>query len=99
MRTRFRIVVWGILASAAFAVTAYGRQADMDLTKAPRISQEEFKKLAAERRVVIVDVRDADSYKSGHIPGAILIPLDQVSSPEHVKELAAAGKPIVTYCA
>ncbi len=99
MRTRLRIATWAVIASAVLAVSAYARQAETDLTKAPRISQEEFKKLRAEGQVVVVDVRDADSYKAGHIPGAISIPLDQITAPEHVKDLKAAGKPIITYCA
>ena len=91
-----------LLATVALALVAPPRavaQEDNDLSKAPRISQEEFKKLRAEGRVLVVDVRDPDSYKAGHIPGAISIPLDEVASPEHLRDLKAAGKPIVAYCA
>jgi predicted methyltransferase len=41
-----------------------------------RISMEEFTKLVSTGTVAIVDVRDAESYAAGHIPGAMLIPLD-----------------------
>ncbi len=100
MRTRLLPFVSGVvLLSCALVAAIAGAQGAMDLSKAPRVSQEEFKKLQAAGSILVVDVRDADSYKAGHIPGAISIPLDQVTTPEHLKELKAAGKPIVTYCA
>jgi len=72
---------------------------------APRISQDEFKKLRATRNVVIVDTRNQEAYERGHIPGAILLPLEGLSSwPDEyektvVETLKATKKPIVTYCA
>lgn len=70
---------------------------ETDLTTAPRITQEEFKKLHDTHAVVVVDVRDGDQFKAGHIPGALSIPLDQVAA--RADELKAYKKPIVTYCA
>jgi predicted sulfurtransferase len=72
-------------------------QEQPDLSTAPRISQAEFKKLQAASEVLVVDVRDAESFKAGHIPGAILVPLNEL--PQHLDELRASKKPIVTYCA
>jgi rhodanese-related sulfurtransferase len=71
---------------------------------APRISQDDFKKLRAQKNVIIVDTRNEDAYRRGHIPGAILLPLEgQPSWPAEyektVEMLKAARKPIVTYCA
>ena len=71
---------------------------------APRISQDELKKLRASSAVVIVDTRNAEAYERGHIPGAILLPLEglQIWPAEYtasVEKLRAAKKPIVTYCA
>jgi len=71
---------------------------------APRISQADFKKLRAARAVVIVDTRNEDAYERGHIPGAILLPLEgvQIWPDEYAKTvdtLKASKKPIVTYCA
>jgi predicted sulfurtransferase len=63
---------------------------------APTISQADFKALRAGGNVLTVDVRDAGSYRTGHIPGAASIPLDQM--PAHLQELKASKKPIVTYC-
>jgi 3-mercaptopyruvate sulfurtransferase SseA len=46
---------------------------------------------------VFLDVRDANSYSLGHIPGAINIPVGEMES--RLKELEAdKGKWIITYC-
>jgi rhodanese-related sulfurtransferase len=71
---------------------------------APRISQQDFKKLVASGNVVIVDTRNADAYPQGHIPGAVLLPLEgALTWPESyektVSTLVASKKPVVTYCA
>ena len=71
---------------------------------APRISQQDFKKLIAARNVIIVDTRVADVYALGHIPGAVLLPLEgTLTWPESyektVSTLIATKKAVVTYCA
>jgi len=71
---------------------------------APRISQADFKKLVAAKNVVIVDTRVADVFALGHIPGALLLPLEGAMTwPEEyektVAKLIASKKPVVTYCA
>lgn len=45
--------------------------------------------------VTVVDVRPVDEYVSGHIPGAVSIPLDQLAS--RLADLPASGD-IVAYC-
>ncbi len=71
---------------------------------APRISQQEFKELITANNVIIVDTRIPDVYPLGHIPGAVLVPLEgQLTWPEAyettVKTLIESRKPVVTYCA
>jgi rhodanese-related sulfurtransferase len=71
---------------------------------APRITQQEFKKLIAAKNVVIVDTRLADAYAEAHIPGAVLLPLEgQLTWPmefeKTVSMLIATKKAVVTYCA
>jgi rhodanese-related sulfurtransferase len=71
---------------------------------APRISQQEFKKLIAAGNVVVVDTRVAGEYPQGHIPGAVLLPLEGVltwpeSYEKTVSSLIATKKVVVTYCA
>ena len=71
---------------------------------APRISQQDFKKLFAAKNAVIVDTRVEDVYALGHIPGALLLPLEgRLTWPDSyektVATLIASKKPVVTYCA
>ena len=51
--------------------------------------------LLAARSVVVVDVRQHAEWKTGHIQGAIHIPLTQLSS--HLHQLPS-GKTLVTVC-
>ena len=88
-----------LLAAAAFAAVQL-----VPSDGAPRISQQDFKKLLAARAVVVVDTRNEDVYERGHIPGAILLPLEglQIWPDEYAKTvetLKASKKRIVTYCA
>jgi rhodanese-related sulfurtransferase len=89
-----------LLAVAALPLSASAR-AQID---APRITQEEFKKLIAAKNVVIVDTRDEGVFELGHIPGALQLPLEGRLTwlPEYEKTVAIllkTKKPVVTYCA
>jgi len=66
---------------------------------AERIDLVEFRKLHSENKVLVVDVRDAYSFASGHIPGAINVPLGDEEQAAHFNKLKAEKRPIVTYCA
>ena len=75
-----------------FAVLALGapvaaQQATPD--PAQRIPMTEFKKLQADNNVLVIDVRDQQSYELGHIPGARSIPLGSLLEPARVAELKA----------
>lgn len=45
---------------------------------------------------VLADLRDAEDYEAGHIPGAVHIPPDEVR--ERIAELAEGGAPVFLYC-
>ena len=45
---------------------------------------------------VLLDVRNADEYKSGHIPGAINVPVDSIESIS--KKVKKKDTPIYSYC-
>jgi rhodanese-related sulfurtransferase len=47
------------------------------------------------RDAVILDVRPADAFREGHLPGAINIPFEEI--PSRLKELPK-GKEIISYC-
>lgn len=52
--------------------------------------------MAANNQQTILDVRTPAEYNSGHIDGAINIPVDQVAS--RIDEIKDMPKPIVAYC-
>ena len=79
-------------------------QAQADAIDAPRITQQEFRKLVAANNVVIVDTRNTDEYEKSHIRGALPLPLegrltwlDQYE--QTVAILQKTKKPVVVYCA
>jgi rhodanese-related sulfurtransferase len=77
-----------VLACAAAAAAQYAPQ---------RIELAEFQKLYAEKKVLVVDVRDEGSFANGHIPGAINIPLG--TEDRRLEPLKTEKRTIVTYCA
>jgi len=70
---------------------------DVEAQKAaiPRISAEDVREKMKGGSVIVVDVRDAASFSSGHIAGALHIPLASI---EANLDLFQSGKDIVTYC-
>ena len=72
-------------------------QVTPNLSKTTHIAMTAFKRLLQMEQVLVVDVRDTESYRAGHIPGAISMPFDQVST--RADELRRSGSIIVTYCA
>jgi len=63
-----------------------------------RISVDEFKRLSAEGRVLVLDVRDPQSYRQGHLPGAVLMTPEELSTPDGIAKLNGEQRLIVAYC-
>ncbi|MBA3268956.1 MAG: rhodanese-like domain-containing protein [Acidobacteria bacterium] len=63
----------------------------------PRISIDEVKALMAKKQVVLIDVRDPQSFAEGHMPDAINVPFDHI--PKHVDQWKKEKRLLVTYCA
>ena len=66
---------------------------------AARIALDDFRRLHIVGAVLTVDVRDAVGFKTGHIPGAVNVPLDELDPRAGEIERRAGRRPIVTYCA
>ena len=62
----------------------------------PSISQDELKQAIADKTVVLLDANCSDSYKTGHIPGAI----DFAANGDRLSSLLPADKGalVVAYC-
>jgi 3-mercaptopyruvate sulfurtransferase SseA len=61
-----------------------------------RIPFEDFTRLYQGRQVLVLDVRDDASYRAGHMPGAVSMPLATLE--QRVNELRSERRTIVTYC-
>lgn len=62
-----------------------------------KITADEAKALMDEGSPTIVDVRTAQEYADGHIPGAINIPVESIGS-EKPAELADTDAQLIVYC-
>jgi rhodanese-related sulfurtransferase len=66
---------------------------------AARIGLDDFRRLHAAGAVLTVDVRDAVAFSTGHIPGALNVPLDALEGRAREVEARAGRRLIVVYCA
>lgn len=66
-----------------------------DKSEVTRIAAEDLRVKTRDNAVVVIDVRDAASYASGHIPGALNIPMASV---EANLDRIPKDREIVTYC-
>ena len=55
------------------------------------------KKIADKEDIVLLDVRTAEEFNSGHIPTAVLLPYDQIEDKSE-KLLNDKNKEIIVYC-
>lgn len=88
-----RLATWMLALVMTVAATAYAQSPD----SVPRISIDEVKALMAKKQVVLIDVRDPQSFAEGHIPGALNVPFDML--PNHVDAWKKDKRLLVTYCA
>ena len=97
------IVAWVPLIGAAGLVfkttqTRNAAAAPKPATPVERTSLTDFEVLQARGTVLVVDVRNDDSFRAGHIPGAMNVPIDEVER-RAAEIIARAGAlAIVTYC-
>ena len=83
-------------ASAAKSTTAVPPSTQNAEDKIPRVKVDEAKKMIAEGKAIIIDVRGADAYKMSHIKGALDVPLTKLNEGEF-KDLPK-DKLIIAYC-
>ena len=91
-RVFLTVLLGALMASPAFVAQAETPQ----LAEAPSISAAELhEQREAMAAPVVIDVRSAGEYDSGHIPGALNIPYDQVA--ERIAEVDAPHG-VALYC-
>ena len=55
-----------------------------------------YRRLALGTSIVVLDVRAPSEFESGHIPGSMLIPLQELE--DRVREVPNSGTPIAVVC-
>jgi ubiquinone/menaquinone biosynthesis C-methylase UbiE/rhodanese-related sulfurtransferase len=64
-----------------------------------RIGMDEYlRRRDAGEDILLLDVRDDASFKDGHMPGAVLMTVEQITSREGLAMLSRETRPMVAYC-
>ena len=86
-----------ILIVLLFVLTLVGCSSASVQTPQVITATEGKKMLDQDSKIILVDVRTLSEYQSGHINGAILLPLDVISSQAEVL-LSDKNATIIVYC-
>jgi len=63
-----------------------------------QISQEEAKEMMDTKEVIILDVREQSEYDSGHIPGAVLLPVGTIDEDTAAATIPDKDSTVLVYC-
>ena len=63
-----------------------------------QITQEEAKEMMDTQEVIILDVREQDEYDSGHIPGAVLLPVGTIDETTAAAVIPEKDSTVLVYC-
>lgn len=88
-----------ILALAfSFLMLLTGCGAGSSETGYQKISQEEAKEMMDAGEVLILDVREQEEYDSGHIPGAVLLPVGSIDEKTAADVIPETDTVVLVYC-
>ena len=63
-----------------------------------KISQEEAREMMEAGDVIVLDVREQEEYDSGHIPGAVLLPLGAIDGESAAEVIPEKDATVLVYC-
>lgn len=63
-----------------------------------QITQEATKEMMDTQEVIILDVREQDEYDSGHIPGAVLLPVGTIDEETAAEVIPEKDSTVLVYC-
>lgn len=63
-----------------------------------KISQEEARERMEAGDVIVLDVREQEEYDSGHIPGAVLLPLGAIDGESAAEVIPEKDAAVLVYC-
>lgn len=62
------------------------------------ISQQEAKQMMDSGNVLVLDVREQDEYSTGHIGGAVLLPVGTINADTASKVIPSKDATVLVYC-
>lgn len=83
-----------IALSIFFAFSGYARKTTATVKP---LTTEEFQKIIASKTVTLIDVRTAEEFSEGHIPGAVNLDVNNPDFVSSIKKLIKK-KPLALYC-
>ena len=89
-----KLIIPIIIVLALAALAGCGRRSDLGYKQ---ISADKAKEMMDAGGVTVVDVRRADEYAQGHIPGAILLPNETIGE-EALERLPNKEETLLVYC-
>ena len=63
-----------------------------------QITQEEAKEMMDTQEVIVLAVREQDEYDSGHIPGAVLLPVGTIDEETAASVIPDKDSTVLVYC-
>lgn len=90
-----RVIIWAVAAVAILGVGFMMFSPSDSGAQVENVSADRMSELA-QTGTVIIDVRTLGEYEAGHIPGAVNMPVDQLSSAASSLDPAV---PVAVYCA
>ena len=63
-----------------------------------QITQEKAKEMMDTQEVIILDVREQSEYDSGHIPGAVLLPVGSIDEEPAAAVIPEKDSTVLVYC-
>lgn len=63
-----------------------------------KISQKEAKEMMDTQQVLVLDVREQGEYDSGHIPGAVLLPVGTIDEATAAAVIPEKDTTVLVYC-
>ena len=63
-----------------------------------QITQEAAKEMMDTQEVIVLDVREQDEYDSGHIPGAVLLPVGTSDEATAAEVIPEKDSTVLVYC-
>ena len=89
--------IFSLLLAMLLLLTGCGGTTTVENTY-QQITQKEAKKMMDTQEVIVLDVREQDEFDSGHIPGAVLLPVGTITKDTASAVILEPDSVVLVYC-